>query len=296
MTSNRPVVFCVGEVLWDCFPDGKVLGGAPFNCAFMLHALGAAAMMVSRVGDDADGKEILAIMESAGLERRYVQVDEEHATGRVEVSVSAGGEPTFTILEDKAWDHIAYDSAAEKALSECDAVCFGTLAQRNAASRQTILKMLNQAQRAVKVFDINLRQSWFSKDIISRGLSLATVVKLNNEELDVLKGIFPDIWQGGVKGFMGAFGVDLLAVTRGGEGCILYKSDEEEGVPGIKVPVQDTVGSGDAFTASLILSYLSGAPLRKIGEEANLLGAYVATQRGATPSIKGYKQEVLRYR
>ena len=288
--ARRPTVACLGEVLWDCFPDGKVLGGAPFNCAFMAQALGANAAMISRLGEDPDGREILSIMAARGMDAGYVQIDSAHDTGRVEVAVSEKGEPTFTILEDVAWDYIAGDVRTSEMVRSCDALCFGTLAQRNDTSREAILQFVREAGHAVRFYDVNLRASFFSKETIERSLSVAQVVKLNDDELETLKEMFPEAFQNGERSFMERFGVELLAVTRGGAGCHLFRGDENVAVPGVKVKVMDTVGSGDAFTASLILSCLAGASLREMAHEANLLGAFVASKRGATPSIDGYRE------
>lgn len=290
--QGPPLVVCLGEVLWDCFPDRKVLGGATLNCACMAQALGARAVMISCVGDDADGREILSVMQTKGMNTDYVQIDPDHPTGRVDVKLSAEGEPTYTIVEDVAWDYIAWDDRLVETALGSDAVCFGTVAQRSPCSRATIRRILEAASKATKVYDVNLRQDFRTSEILTYGLSAAHIVKLNDDELDVLRTVFPDAWQDGVWGFMRQFGVDLLAVTRGAEGCMLYRDGAEEHVPGVEVRVADSVGSGDAFTAALILAYLRDAPLKEIGEEANLLGAYVATQRGATPSIEGYRQSV----
>jgi len=291
--TGKSAVACLGEVLWDCFPDGKVLGGAPFNCAFMTQGRGANAAMISRIGDDLEGREILSIMASRGMDSGYVQIDSAHDTGRVEVSVSEKGEPTFTILEDVAWDYIASDVRTAEMIRTCDALCFGTLAQRNEVSREAILQLVCEAGEAVKFYDVNLRGTFFSKEIIERSLSVSDVVKLNNDELEVMKTMFPEAFEDGEKSFLRHFDIALLAVTRGGEGCQLFRGDEMVDMPGVKVQVMDTVGSGDAFTASLILSYLAGASLREMGREANLLGAYVASKRGATPSIDGYREAML---
>jgi len=291
-TTDTPLIYCIGEVLWDCFPDCKALGGAVLNVAYMVQALGARAIMASRVGDDENGREIVERMKSSGLDARFIQVDDEHATGRVAVAVSESGEPTFTIVEDAAYDYMAWDDSAEDVIRSCDAVCFGTLAQRNRVSRETILKTLDVADHARKFYDINLRSEFFTRQIIAESLSRCHVAKLNSDELKRIQEMFPEAWNDGVTTFLDHFDLECLAVTCGGDGCLLYRRGEEAEAPGIEVPVEDTVGSGDAFTASLVLSYLKGESLQRIGEEANLLGAYVATQRGATPAVAGYREKM----
>jgi len=279
-------VACIGEILWDCFPDRKVLGGAPLNCGCMAQCMGARALPVSRVGDDPDGRAILQVMRDKRLDTSCVQVDPVHPTGIVRVAVSAQGEPSYTIVENAAYDFLEWQEPLAGPLSRCDAVCFGSLAQRNPAGRAGILRMVDQAKNALKVFDVNLRQNFFSREILADGLQRAQVVKLNGAELEVLKKLFASDFAGGVRGFMERYGIDLMAVTLGSDGCTLYRSGEEIRVPGLEVAVADTVGSGDAFTASLILSCLKRLPPAEIGREANLWGAYVATQRGGTPEIR----------
>lgn len=294
--TTAPLVICVGEVLWDCFPDREVLGGAPLNVAYMAHSLGADALKVSRVGTDAHGDRILEVMRAKGMRVSGIQRDPVHPTGRVRVELSPRGEPTFTIVEDVAYDYIDWDAALADALARCQAICFGTLCQRNATSRETIQRMLRSAPQAVKVYDINLRQHFYSKELLAAGFSLAQIVKFNDHELVKIRELFPDEWKGGAQTFLKAFDIDLLAVTRGGEGCTLYRAGEQVDLPGLAVQVADTVGAGDAFTASMILSYLAGRGLKEIGTEANLLGAYVATQRGATPPLHRDQLDQLRRR
>lgn len=283
--NKVPLVMCIGEVLWDCFPDRRVLGGAPMNCAYILQSLGADAVMVSRTGTDSDGNEILSIMKQKNMSTNFIQADTGHPTGRVDIKLSQSGEPSYTIVENVAWDYIAWDRKFGSIIKKVDAICFGTLAQRNRQSRETISALVNKTENAVKVFDINLRQNFYSKQIISAGLKIADIVKLNNDELTQLKTMFPVELKNGIKSLMTRFEIDLVAVTKGGDGCTLYRGTESVDIPGKKVVVVDTVGSGDAFTGSLILSYLKNLPLKQIGIHANSIGAYVATQRGATPPI-----------
>ena len=248
--------------------------------------------MVSRVGCDEEGDEILALMDARGMDTRFIQRDDTRPTGRVEVTLSPSGEPTYRIVEGVAWDAIASDDSLARILNGCDAICFGTLAQRSGTSRVAIRKMLQAADRAVKVFDVNLRQHFFSDDILADGLRVAHIVKLNEDEMDTLLRTFAGDAQGSASGLAAAFGIELLAVTQGARGCSLYRGGEYVTVPGVRVQVEDTVGSGDAFTASLILSFLDGKGLAETGREANRLGAFVATQPGDTPDIAGYRERL----
>ncbi len=294
--ENPPVVACLAEALWDCFPDGKVVGGAPLNCAFMLHALGAKVVLITRVGNDANGRELVNFVEGHGLDATWVQIDDEHETGHVDVTLDTSGNPTYDICENVAYDHIQWRPELAEPLRSCDAICFGTLCQRTPATRAAFMRMLDAAPDAVKVYDVNLRQDYYSREILEECMGRSAVVKMNDEEVKTLAGMFAEDSETGVRSMIRRFGIDLLAVTRGPNGCLLYRGDEKVDVPGIKITVQDTVGSGDAFTARLILACLNNEPLQTMGEEANLLGAYVATRRGATPPIDGYREKMASLR
>jgi fructokinase len=294
--SDRPLVVCIGEILWDCFPDRKVLGGAPLNCAYMAQAAGARSLAVSRIGDDADGRAILDVLKQKELDGSAIQIDARHPTGIVDVKLSPKGEPTFTIVENVAYDHLDWDESLRGPLAECRALCFGSLAQRNPAARAAILRMLDAAPQALKVYDINLRQHFYSREVLAEGFRRSQVVKLNDGEFETLTELFAPDFKDGIDGFMARYGIDLLAVTRGAGGCSLYRPGEEVRVPGLQVKVQDTVGSGDAFTAALILARLRGASLQETAREANALGAYVATRTGGTPEIDRPALDALRAR
>lgn len=294
--AKTPLLAAVGEILWDCFPDRKLLGGAPYNLAYIARQIGAESVMISRIGEDADGRDILAAMAEKGMERRFIQRDPKRPTGTVRVELAAGGVPTFTIMPDVAYDFIEWTEPMAELAARCDAVCFGSLCQRNPASRATILKFLDHAVRALRVYDINLRQTFYSKEVLAEGFRRAQVVKMNDGEVETLRKLFPTEFSGGESGFMKAFGIELLAVTRGPDGCTLWRGTERADVPGVRVKVCDTVGSGDAFTASMVMSYLQDEPLREIAAEANLWGAYVATQCGGTPAVDLKAVDALRDR
>ncbi len=287
--EKMPRIVCIGETVWDCFPEEKILGGAPFNVATTCQALGADAIMVSRVGQDSDGEEILARMKTAGMTRDHIQTDPDHPTGRVEITLSDAGGHEFNIIEDVAWDYIRWNDETQRAMTEAQAVCFGTLAQRHENSRHAIRRFLRETPRALRLYDVNLRRQYYDREVLTTSLELATVVKLNDDELQVLESFFPDAFERGIEGFLHDFDLELLAVTRGSDGCALYRRDEQVELPGVEVTTVDTVGAGDAFAAMLMLMCLAGEPLRVIAEEANVLGAYVATQRGATPNLANYK-------
>ena len=289
-STARPVIVGIGEVLWDMLPGGKQLGGAPANFAYHAAALGAAAAVVSRVGDDAPGREVLARLEALGVDRRHVGVDPTYPTGRVDVRVDAAGVPEYVIHEPVAWDFLAADEAVLRLAARADAVCFGTLAQRSAVSRAAVQATLSATRACLRVFDINLRQQFFSRDLIDQMLRQCDVLKLNDAELPVvagLLGITADEPGAAVRELIGRYALRVVALTRGGRGSLLAGADgRTSDHPGAPVAtVADTVGAGDAFTAALVTGLLAGRDLDQVNAFANRLAAYVCTRSGATPAV-----------
>jgi len=277
----------LGEVLWDVFEDGKVLGGAPANFAYHAHCLGHTGLVLSRVGTDELGDDILSALDGAGLCTEFIQRDGSHPTGRVLVQLDAEGDPTFTIVEDVAWDCMEPERRWLDAARGADVVCFGTLAQRTTGSRCTIGRVLDAAANAVRIFDVNLRQQFYSEEILVESLGRATILKLNAEEVARLGEMF-----GGEKAeadfarrLMSEHGIELVCVTRGADGCTLHSPDQSVSRPVPPTQAVDTVGAGDAFSAALAVKYLEGRPLDKIADAANFLGACVAAGRGAMPPV-----------
>lgn len=279
----------LGEVLWDVFPDGeKLLGGAPANFAFHAHQLGHAGIVVSRIGEDELGQGILRELSGRGLRTDMIEADGERPTGTVHVTVNNDGSHDFLIAPNVAWDRLIATRELLDVVAGADVICFGTLAQRDKSSRSAIDLLLKRSG-GMKIFDINLRQDYWSAEIIEAGLKHCRVVKLNDEELDVIRELnlvpsTPDTtaW---CRDLLGKYRVDLLALTRGEEGAMLITQDECVDEPGIVVDVADSVGSGDAFTAGMADALLQGAPLQETAVYANRLGAFVASQSGATPTL-----------
>ena len=286
----RHKIIAVGEVLWDLLPEGPRLGGAPANFAFHCRSLGADARLVTRVGDDDRGRDVFDRFHALNLPIETIQVDPGLPTGTVEVTLD-NGHPHYTILEDVAWDAIVADELAIAQVREADAVCFGSLAQRSEASRQAIRTLVAAARPwALRVFDVNLRAPFIDRDVIAESLDLANVLKLNDDELPQLAAMF-NLASTEVRPAMEAlaerFGLALVALTRGGDGSLLMTAD---GVwaehPGVEsVPVADSIGAGDAFTAALTVGLLAGRPLEEINIHANEVAAYVCSQPGATPNL-----------
>jgi fructokinase len=286
-----PLVLAIGEILWDLLPTGKQLGGAPANFAYHAAQLGADAKIISAVGDDDLGHEILTRLRALNLDTTHIAVDPHHPTGTVSVSLDSQGVPSYVIHENVAWDFIPTTDALLDLASRADCVCFGTLAQRSPDSRQTIHRVLARAlPKALSIFDVNLRQHFYDWDIIERSLEAARVVKLNESELSALNKLWDDYPRPDAKLIDILFGTyqhDLIALTKGHAGSTLFRNDHtKDQHPGHPPPtLSDTVGAGDAFTAALAMGLLQIRPLKQINEDANRLASHVCTHAGATPSI-----------
>lgn len=280
----KDLIVSVGEIVWDQFPEGSVLGGAPLNVAYHLQARGLPVLVASRIGDDDLGRQTLERVREIGLAVDAIQIDGHRPTGRVVVTVDSNNEPHFDIEKPAAWDHIEA-AGVESVVGDrpFHLVC-GTLAQRQPESRQAIRRLWQQA--ATIFYDVNLRPPYTPMDHVEESLQAAQVVKVNSDELAALntalvgeKGSEEEV----AAALLAAFDLKLLAVSRGSEGALLINPDGCCSHPGFQVTVADTVGSGDAFFSGVIAGYLAGAELKSCLEEANRLGAYVASQAGATP-------------
>lgn len=282
------LVVGLGEVLWDLFPEGKQLGGAPANFAYITNLLGDRGIIASRVGHDALGDEIQQRLGTLGLESSYLQSDSARPTGTVRVRVDQDGQARFEITDMVAWDFLEWTPAWESLAQQADAICFGSLAQRSPASRETIHKFLGAARPGTaRIFDVNLRQAFYSAKVLSESLKFADIAKLNAEELPrvvELLGIPHHGEQPSAERLRFAYGLKLVCVTRGAQGSLLVSEFERHEHPGFRVQVADTVGAGDAFTAALVHHFLRGAGLAAMNEAANRIGAWVASCVGATPS------------
>jgi len=287
MDAQAPTVVGLGELIWDLLPGGRELGGAPSNFAYFARLLGDRAVVASRVGDDALGREARERLGRAGVSAGHLQLDPEHPTGTVGVEVGEGGEPRFRVNENSAWDYLELTPDWEALAARADAVCFGTLGQRRPQARATILRFLELTRpAALRVFDANLRHSFFSPAMLGRSLELADVAKLNGEELAGaarMLGLRSGDEAGLCRELIGRFGLRLVVVTRGGAGSLLVTEAEAVEHPGRRVRVVDTIGCGDAFAATLTHCLLGGVPLAAAAEAADRAGAWVAARRGATP-------------
>jgi fructokinase len=281
-------ILAVGEILWDLLPAGKQLGGAPANFTYHARSLGADARLVSRVGADPLGREVLERLRILDIPTGTVQVDAEAPTGTVDVSLGADGQPHYTIRSDVAWDRIEADATAMALASRAVAVCFGSLAQRAEPSRRAIRAIVEAAPPgSLRVFDVNLRPPFVDREVIAGSLERANALKLNDQELPELAGMFglaPDP-RGAMEGLAARFGLSLVALTRGSGGSLLWADGLWSDHPGRPAEVADTVGAGDAFTAALVVGRLAGRPLEAINGHANEVAAFVCSRPGGTPPL-----------
>jgi fructokinase len=288
----------VGEVLWDLLLTGPQLGGAPANFAYHAHALGAQAEVITRVGKDDYGRDIIRRFQEMGLPGGVVQVDETWPTGSAKVELSGDGLAHFSIQEDVAWDFLALTQEALAVAREADAICFGSLAQRSAPSRRTIQQLVAAARTdALRVFDINLRQQFYSRGVIEESLQLANMLKLNDSELSILTTMFNlganprtrvsalHKIERQIEGLAQAFGLHVVALTRGAKGSLLWQDGRWSDCSSRPVKVVDTVGAGDSFTAALVLGLLRKMDLEEINILACDVARYVCSQAGATPAL-----------
>ena len=286
---KQRTVVGLGELLWDLLPSGKQLGGAPSNFAYISSLFGNRGIVASRVGEDSLGDSALENLKTLGLETAFVQRDNSHSTGSVGVEIDAAGQPTFTIFENVAWDHLQWTEDWQRLASQADVICFGSLAQRLAESRETVLRFLKATRSdALRIFDVNLRQSFISADVLSESLRLATVAKLNDAELPVVLKTCGLPVQGELENartLQQHFKLDLVCVTRGAHGSLLVNELSADSHPGYRVTVIDTVGAGDAFTAALAHHFAGGTSLATINTIANQVGSWVASMPGAMPHI-----------
>ena len=286
MTRKQTIVG-LGELLWDLLPSGRQLGGAPANFAYFANLLGDRGVVASRVGDDDLGRQAASRLRQLSSSTEYLQCDASYATGTVEVRVDAAGQPQFEIARPVAWDFLEWTPAWKKLAEETDAVCFGSLAQRSPVSRKSILQFVRSTRaQTLRVFDVNLRPPFYSREVLEASVALADVIKLNHDELPLLAELLGIAFTGErttAEALLQASKAKLVCVTRGRCGSLLVAKEGAAEHPGFRVSVADTVGAGDAFTATLVHHCLRGTPLEEMNEAANRVGAWVATQAGATP-------------
>ncbi len=301
------VVVGIGEALFDCFPDHTTLGGAPVNFTVHIHQLlqstGGQGAIVSRVGADPLGGEIQSSLAARNMSTAAIQVDPTRPTGTVSVTLTTDGQPTYEIAREVAWDVIEFDETSSALAGRCRGVCFGTLAQRSPQSRATIHRFLEATAGALRLFDVNLRQDYYAGDVLESSLLAATVAKLNAEELETIAEILPlDLPQVVVAGsghedarvdslaeqLRLRYALDMVVLTRGSKGTALYSSEGKTDAPPPEFRPRedaDSVGAGDACCAGVMYGLLMGWQPQDVLNLANRMGAFVASQPGATPQL-----------
>ena len=279
----KKVIVGLGEILWDMLPSGKALGGAPANFAYHATRLGEEGWAVSAIGNDPLGDEILALVEAKKLKHILARVPQP--TGTVEVTLSDAGVPTYNIMEDVAWDNIPCTEEMASLARRADAVCFGSLVQR-LASRTSVLAFLRAMHpEALKVFDINLRQHYYTKEVIASSLELADILKINDEEIRIVADMFglgEDDTEA-CRALIREYGLRLVILTRGAQGSEIITLEERLPEPVCQAEVIDTVGAGDSFTAAFVVAYLRGESLAEAQRLASQTAAYVCAHKGAMP-------------
>ena len=286
MMENR-IIVGLGEALWDCLPEGRKIGGAPANFAYHASQCGYEAHAVSAVGNDALGDETIEALKANGLKLCMPRVD--FPTGQVLVSLDEDGVASYDIKEGSAWDNIPFTPEMEQLAGRCSAVCFGSLAQRNEVSRNAIYRFLNATPKGcMRIFDINLRQNFYSKEVIQESLRRCNVMKINDEELVIIGRMF------GYPGLdienkcwliLGKYNLDMLVLTCGVNGSYVFSKGAMSFLETPKVEVADTVGAGDSFTGAFVASILSGKTIPEAHRIGVNVSAYVCTQNGAMPAI-----------
>ena len=280
---KKKVIVGIGEILWDMLPTGKALGGAPANFAYHAQRLGEEGWAVSAIGDDPLGAEMMDIVTDKKL-RNIIAVTDE-PTGTVQVSLDEKGVPSYNIMEDVAWDNIPFTPEMEALAARADAVCYGSLVQRM-ASRDSVLRFLRATRpEALRVFDINLRQHYYSPEVVDESLKLANILKINDEEIRIVADMFglgaDDT--AACRALVERYALKLVILTKGADGSEVITADEAIPQAVGKVKVVDTVGAGDSFTAAFVVAYLRGDSLSDAQRLANETAAYVCSCKGAMP-------------
>ncbi len=288
----------IGEALFDCLPEGRKLGGAPANFAYHVSQFGLNGCAISAIGDDELGEEIIEKFEAVSLNHILPVV--EQPTGTVKVTLDDKGVPQYEICLGVAWDNIPLTDEMLQVARQTRAICFGSLAQRSEVSRKTIHAFLDAAPKvALRVFDINLRQHWYTADVIAESLNRANILKINDEELDVVATMLlgvstepgrliaedPDKTRAVCRDLIAKYDLKMLILTCGAIGSYVFTDTAESYVATPKVKVADTVGAGDSFTATFVAQILLGKPIPEAHQKAVQVSAFVCTQAGAMPVL-----------
>lgn len=281
------MVIGLGEILWDNLPGGRRLGGAPANFVFHVNQLGLLSCVVSAVGDDVLGQDVMCTLDGLMVKYHIAKVDKP--TGEVFVKLDDRGTPSYEICENVAWDNIPFADGMKMLAEKASVVCFGTLAQRSECSRETIRLFLQSVKSdCIKVYDVNLRQNYYSRQIVEESMFYSDILKLNEDELIILKELLSidgDDCVTVCRKIMNLYSVGIVVLTCGENGSYVMDENIVSFVETPKIDVVDTVGAGDAFTAAFVVAKLKGVELRRAHEMAVDIAAYVCTADGATPQL-----------
>ena len=281
----KDIIVGMGEALWDCLPEGRKFGGAPANFAYHVGQFGWHSVVISAVGNDSLGDEIMQIVRGVNLDNRIARVSQP--TGTVKVTLSGDGIPSYEICENVAWDNIPWSEELEEIAKDTQAVCFGSLAQRSAGSRDTIMRFLDaMPMDSERIYDINLRQHFYSLEVIEDSLRRATILKLNEEEIVVVAELLglTGTEEEQCRQILARYPkLKMIILTYGATGSYVFAPGESSYQPTPKVKVADTVGAGDSFTATFVAQYLKGKSISDAHRIAVQASAYVCTQNGAMP-------------
>ncbi|MEZ4884317.1 MAG: carbohydrate kinase [Chitinophagales bacterium] len=278
-------IICFGEVLWDILPSGKKAGGAPMNVAYHLQNFGISTSMISSVGKDNLGLELIAFLQQHSLPTDFITQDDTLPTGTVHVQLDENGSPSYEIVSSVAWDNIPLDEARQKAVKEADALVFGSLACRSVGSRETLMSLAQLAP--MRIFDLNLRSPFYSQELIEKLLSVANVVKMSDEELEIIGNWYLEDFDVTtvLQLVSKKFGIDTIVLTKGKEGAVCLNEDKMYHQSSFPIKVVDTIGSGDSFLAAFLKKMFNLDDIQSCLEFACAMGGLVASSKGGTPKI-----------
>lgn len=294
MKAENKKVVCFGEVVWDILPNGRVPGGAPVNVAYHLHQHGVQSSLITRIGKDEAGAELRNHFAATGMNTDYFQIDPAVPTGTVIAAPDGNGNMTYDIIQPAAWDNISIDDATRSLVSAADCFIYGSLAARNEVSRNTLLSLLELV--GTRVMDVNLRAPFYSRELLTKLMSKAQVLKLNEEELALIGSWFEVATDTHTRIRMLAqvMELNIVIVTRGPNGALVFSDNVFYEHPGFTVKVADTVGSGDAFLAGFVTKWITGSSIADALHYAVQLGALIATKKGGCPAYQLAEVDAIR--
>ncbi len=283
MINNTNEIICFGEVLWDVLPHHELPGGAPMNVTYHLTKLGHRATLISRTGNDERGQALRKIFESKNIDTGYIQADERHKTSVVLATPNSAGDMKYDIVENVAWDYIERLPVHQHLISNARYFVFGSLATRSSVSRNTLFELMEIPCR--KVLDINLRAPFINKELLEYQLKKTQVLKMNEEELNLVAGWYSNARpiEQQMRMLQDRFGIETLIVTRGAKGAVINYDNKYYSHDGYKVPVADTIGSGDSFLAAFLSKFMENPDVETALAFACMVGAFVATKEGGCP-------------